>query len=121
LRVVSLTPRDRLGVNLPTPAMLPIPLGMRRVMAVWIWLVCTAPFVATRVHGQAEPQSSCSALVPEAPGASATEWRAWGASVVIIDSAAIASLAGRTLSEVLTARLPGVSVMRRTTPLQWRL
>ena len=38
--------------------------------------------------------------------------RATGASVGVIDSAALGPMFGRTLSEALTARLPGVSVMR---------
>ena len=42
---------------------------------------------------------------------SATALRSTGGSVAVIDSAALAPFVQRTLSEALTARLPGVSVM----------
>ena len=55
---------------------------------------------------EASAQSANRAACP-----SATTLRSTGASVAVIDSAALAPFFRRTLSEALTARLPGVSVM----------
>src|SRR4029453_13094814 len=52
----------------------------------------------------AQPTAPAGCPTPASLGAS-------GASVGIIDSAALAPFFHRTLSEALTARLPGVSVM----------
>ena len=60
-------------------------------------------FGFTRGAGAQQPnRASCSA---------AASLRSTGASVGVIDSAALAPFFQRTLSEALTARLPGVSVM----------
>ena len=58
------------------------------------------------VVGRATAQSTARPACP-----SAASLRATGASVGVIDSAALAPFFHRTLSEALTARLPGVSVM----------
>ena len=66
----------------------------------------TLAVVLLGVGRGASAQSTAGAACP-----SAASLRATGASVGIIDSAALAPFFHRTLSEALTARLPGVSVM----------
>ena len=54
---------------------------------------------------------STGAQTPDRTACSAAALRSTGASVGVIDSAALAPFFRRTLSEALTARLPGVSIM----------
>jgi len=61
---------------------------------------------------RAQPSSSACTSVPLSPGGRFESIGHAGASVGVLDSAALAPFAGRTLSEALTARIPGVSVMR---------
>jgi hypothetical protein len=68
--------------------------------------------LAGRLDAQSTPPSACSAAIPFSPGVEQTSMHAMGASVGVLDSASMAPLVGRTLSEALAARLPGVSVMR---------
>lgn len=69
--------------------------------------------VAARASAQLPGgRGSCAASTPSLPGAAAPPHTATGADVAIVDSATMASGGGRTVSELLTARLPGVSVMR---------
>jgi TonB-dependent starch-binding outer membrane protein SusC len=56
-------------------------------------------------------QSPAAATCPAAPGAMSGPQRPGGASIGVVDSAMLAPAMARTLSEALTARLPGVSVM----------
>lgn len=56
-------------------------------------------------------QSPVPATCPAAPGATSGPQRPDGASIGVIDSAMLAPAVARTLSDALTARLPGVSVM----------
>jgi hypothetical protein len=58
--------------------------------------------LARGVSAQSPDRAACS---------SAAAFRSTGASVAVIDSAALTPFFHRTLSEALTARLPGVSVM----------
>ena len=62
---------------------------------------------ASRVTAQqASPAAACTPLATESPFAGP------GVAVAVVDSAELAPFVGRTLSEALTARVPGVSVMR---------
>ena len=67
---------------------------------------------ATRTRAQSASSPSCSTSVPNLPGGPTTDPHTRGGSIAILDSATLHSLGGRTMSEVLTARVPGVSVMR---------
>src|SRR5215831_13960206 len=82
-------------------------------MRVRAFLVCTAMLV---LHGALQAQqpaaSTCQTSVSLVPGAAPISLKSTAASVAVLDSAALSSIAGRTLSDALTARLPGVSVMR---------
>jgi TonB-dependent starch-binding outer membrane protein SusC len=67
------------------------------------------------LHGASQAQqlaSSCRTSVSLVPGGASIPLKSTAASVATLDSAALSSIAGRTLSDALTARIPGVSVMR---------
>jgi len=63
-------------------------------------------------NAQPRPNASCSNSAPLSIAAAPVSLRSSGATVGVIDSAALAPFFGRTLSQALTAHLPGVSVMR---------
>ncbi|HEX6048862.1 MAG TPA: TonB-dependent receptor plug domain-containing protein [Gemmatimonadaceae bacterium] len=58
------------------------------------------------------PSAACTGTAPLSPGGPPAAGTATGVSIGVLDSAAVSSLAGRTLSDALAARIPGVSVMR---------
>ena len=63
-------------------------------------------------YAQDAPSAACDSIVPLVPGGLPIAAQATGASVGVLDAAAITSVAGRTLSDALAARIPGVTVMR---------
>lgn len=67
---------------------------------------------AGAIGAQGTSPAGCDAVAPMSPGARPAPLRALGVSVAVLDSGALTSLAGRTLSEALAARVPGVSVLR---------
>jgi hypothetical protein len=79
------------------------------IRLITLGLIGLAPVGAVRGQG-AVP--ACPGSVAASPAGGFASQRAVGASAGVIDSAALAPFAGRTLSEALTARLPGVSVMK---------
>jgi hypothetical protein len=78
--------------------------------------ICLAATLAlissTRLPAQTPSPGACSASVPSSPNGRTAPWNAVGASIAVLDSTALTPRAGRTLSEALAARVPGVSVMR---------
>jgi outer membrane receptor protein involved in Fe transport len=81
-------------------------------MRVHVFLFCMATLVLHGAPRAQQPAASCNTSVSLVPGAAPISLKSTAASVAVLDSAALSSIAGRTLSDALTARLPGVSVMR---------
>ena len=75
-------------------------------------LAFLAALVAASRTMHAQRTAPCASSAALFPGANSVALKTTGVSVGVLDSAALSSLAGRTLSEALAARLPGVSVMR---------
>ena len=77
------------------------------------FLLGTAMLVLHSASQAQQPTSStCKTSVTLVPGGAPIPLKSTAATVATLDSAALSSIAGRTLSDALTARLPGVSVMR---------
>ena len=70
-----------------------------------LWLVLVVSGASPVIAQQASPAPACTPLATAQFGGP-------GAAVAVLDSAALAPFVGRTLSEALTARVPGVSVMQ---------
>lgn len=78
-----------------------------RIPVLALALLCVLPIAGVRAQSPRAAESS--AVLPGARVSSTTI----GASVAVIDSAEIAASGARTLSELLMARVPGLSVRRR--------
>jgi outer membrane receptor protein involved in Fe transport len=76
------------------------------------FLVVCSCFIVARVASGQPASTTCSARVPLGGPNVSSATTSSGATIGILDSAALSSLAGRTLSEALAARIPGVSVLR---------
>lgn len=74
--------------------------------------VTAACVLARAAYAQDAPSAACDSIVPLVPGALPIAAQATGVSVGLLDAAAITSVGGRTLSDALAARIPGVTVMR---------
>ena len=78
--------------------------GSRTRIALTLVLVVAA--TSSAIAQEVSPPALC------APSATSSPFAGPGVSVAVVDSVSLAPFVGRTLSEALTARVPGVSVMR---------
>ena len=96
------TPGTRLALGLP--------FTLRRLHADMLTAALFALFASAQLATAQSP--SCAERTPLSPGAVSATHPVSGATVGIIDAASLAPFSDRTLSQALTARLPGVSVLQ---------